>query len=63
MNKIPQFMVRYHNNKYNRIEADTNIDNDVKMDLLRRLSRIPYQYERGLITLDDAMMEIASIDR
>ena len=55
MNKIPQFMTRYHNKIFDRIFNDKTANYEEKDEAIRKIYKATTGYQLGILTEDEAM--------
>ena len=56
---MENFVIKYANNKMDRIEKDGNISDAEKLQRQRRITKATFNYEFGYATLDETMRTIA----
>lgn len=59
--KVPQFMIKYANYKYNVIESNNAMQSKFKLEKLRAITRAVHMVEDERITIDEGMKIISEL--
>ena len=59
--KVPQFMIKYANYKYNVIESNNAMQSKFKLEKLRAITRAVHMVEDERITIDECMKIISEL--
>ena len=53
--KAKRFMIEYANYQIKCLESNKEMNADVRNELIRRIDRAIFNYERGFVTVDECM--------
>ena len=62
MNKAPRFMIEYANFQIRCLEHNKLMNDGIRNEIIRRIDRTVRMFERGFITVDEAMRLISLPD-
>lgn len=62
MNKAKRFMIEYANWKIGQLEQNKLMNDGIRRELERRITKTVSMYQRGMITVDETMKLLAASD-
>ena len=61
--KAKRFMIEYANYQIKCLESNKEMNESVRNELIRRIDRAIFNYERGFVTVDECMRLLSLPDK